>query len=152
MDTCIEAKSIIKFDHPMARNSLIDCFPTDAEKGLLLGSTDLAWVENLNRKLQLIHRTVAIPDEDTSVRNVFVPRGDTDVPHENISCLIIFEKKGTRRKFQKQLESEVLQGTLLVNGGLKAFNSCIKVMESGKPLFVFAATGGASDLFSSIYN
>jgi len=152
MDTCIEAKSIIKFSNPMARNTLIDCFPPNAQRGLLLGCTDLAWVKKLNRKLQLIHRTVAIADEDSSITEVCVPRGDSFVPHENISCLIIFERKVSKRLFAKMLWSEILDGTLLVNGGCRAFDDAIGVMESGKPLFVFGGTGGSADLFSSIFN
>jgi len=152
MDTCIEAKSIIKFDNPFEENTLIDMFPSNAQKGLLMGSTGLGWVKRLNRKLQLIHRTVAVADEDTNVNVVYVPRSDDHIPHENITCLIIFEKRSSRRLFQKMLESEVLQGTLLVNGGCTAFDSAVHVMETGKPLFVFSGTGGASDLFGSIFN
>jgi len=152
MDTCIEAKSIIKFDNPFKENTLIDRFPPNAQKGLLMGSTGLGWVQKLNRKLHLIHRTVAVADEDTNVNEVFVPRSDQHIPHERITCLIIFEKKSSRRLFQSLLGSEVLQGTLLVNGGCTAFDKTVRVMETGKPLFVFAGTGGAAELFGSIYN
>merc|ERR1719204_1748052 len=54
METCCETKSIIRFDYPMADNTLIDCFPATAEKGLLLGSTDLHWAESLKRREHLL--------------------------------------------------------------------------------------------------
>jgi len=153
LDTCIEAKSIISFDNPMNDNTLINIFPSDSQAGLLFGTTDMDWLASLNRKQQLRHRTVSISEDLVDVREVCLPRNEyvKNIPHEKISCLVIFESKTSEMTFAKLFKSEVFQGTLLVNGGCEAFDTAVRVMETGKPLFVFAGVGGSSDLFNSIY-
>merc|ERR1719499_264112 len=159
----------------MQDNKLISTFQGGPEtRGLLLGVTNLDWAKRLGQKVgtdkdgnalragrhhQLCQRTqevrmnkglIAQDDEDTLIET-FLPRGDNDVPHENIDCLIIFSSKRQEHAFNTRFSQEILEGTLLVAGTCYGFYMTCDVLKSGRPLFVFGDTGGAAALFNAMY-